>query len=129
MRSGSSWTARPAAYVQPPGSKVCNPRATPWPKVLECPKWEIFLGEASRMSAQQAPPSVQSAYQTMRLIVVFGWAVYPIGYFLGYLTGNPADSSNALNIIYNLADVLNKIAFGVIIWSVAVRESEAVTAK
>ena len=29
-----------------------------------------------------------------------------------------------LNIIYNAADVLNKIAFGLIIWSVAVRESE-----
>ncbi|MFM1781611.1 MAG: hypothetical protein RLZZ181_376, partial [Pseudomonadota bacterium] len=29
-----------------------------------------------------------------------------------------------LNIIYNLADVLNKIAFGVIIWSVAVSESK-----
>ncbi|MGB2399704.1 MAG: biphenyl 2,3-dioxygenase, partial [Candidatus Puniceispirillaceae bacterium] len=27
--------------------------------------------------------------------------------------------------IYNLADVLNKIAFGVIIWNVAVAESEA----
>lgn len=92
--------------------------------------YEIFLGQASQLSAQKAPASVQSAYQTMRLIVTFGWAVYPIGYFLGYLTGgNPADSSNALNLIYNLADVLNKIAFGVIIWSVAVRESEAVTAK
>jgi len=32
---------------------------------------------------------------------------------------------NSLNIIYNLADVLNKIAFGVIIWNVAVTESEA----
>ncbi|MGB1367500.1 MAG: biphenyl 2,3-dioxygenase, partial [Candidatus Puniceispirillaceae bacterium] len=28
------------------------------------------------------------------------------------------------NIIYNLADVLNKIAFGVIIWNVAVSQSE-----
>jgi type IV secretory pathway TrbD component len=30
----------------------------------------------------------------------------------------------ALNVIYNLADVLNKIAFGVIIWSVAVSETD-----
>jgi hypothetical protein len=28
-----------------------------------------------------------------------------------------------LNIVYNLADVLNKIAFGLIIWSVAVSET------
>ena len=87
--------------------------------------YEIFLGEAGKISAADAPPAVQSAFNTMRLIVTFGWAIYPIGYFFGYLTGaNPADSANALNIIYNAADVLNKIAFGLIIWSVAVSESD-----
>jgi hypothetical protein len=61
----------------------------------------------------------------MRWIVTIGWAIYPLGYYFGYLTGSdPADSMKALNIVYNLADVLNKIAFGVIIWSVAVSESE-----
>ena len=62
----------------------------------------------------------------MRWIVTIGWAIYPLGYFFGYLTGgSPADSADSLNIIYNLADVLNKIAFGVIIWNVAVTETEA----
>ena len=87
--------------------------------------WEIFAGEASKISANQAPASVQSAFNLMRWIVTIGWAIYPIGYFFGYLTSaNPAESMKALNIVYNLADVLNKIAFGVIIWSVAVSESE-----
>jgi bacteriorhodopsin len=87
--------------------------------------YEIFMGEASKINANSAPASVQSAFNTMRLIVTIGWAIYPLGYFFGYLTGsNPADSANALNIIYNLADVLNKIAFGLIIWTVAVKESE-----
>ena len=87
--------------------------------------YEIFAGEASKINAQSAPPSVQAAFKTMRLIVTFGWAIYPVGYFFGYLTGSsPASSANALNIIYNLADVLNKIAFGLIIWQVAVSESE-----
>ena len=87
--------------------------------------WEIFGGEASKISANQAPASVQSAFNLMRWIVTIGWAIYPIGYFFGYLTSaNPAESMKALNIVYNLADVLNKIAFGVIIWSVAVSESE-----
>lgn len=88
--------------------------------------YEIFAGQASKINAQSAPPSVQSAFNTMRLIVTFGWAIYPVGYFFGYLTGStPANSANALNIIYNLADVLNKIAFGLIIWQVAVTESES----
>lgn len=87
--------------------------------------YEIFAGEASKVSAQSAPPSVQSAFNTMRWIVTIGWAIYPVGYFFGYLTGSsPETSANALNIIYNLADVLNKIAFGLIIWQVAVSESE-----
>ena len=87
--------------------------------------YEIFLGQASKISATSAPPAVRSAFNTMRLIVTIGWAIYPVGYFFGYLTGaNPANSANALNIIYNAADVLNKIAFGLIIWSVAVSESE-----
>ena len=87
--------------------------------------YEVFAGEASKINAAQAPASVQSAFNTMRLIVTFGWAIYPLGYYFGYLTGqDPASSMKTLNIVYNLADVLNKIAFGVIIWSVAVSESE-----
>lgn len=87
--------------------------------------YEIFIGQAGKISAANAPPAVQSAFNLMRLIVTIGWAIYPVGYFFGYLTGSsPASSMNALNIIYNLADVLNKIAFGLIIWSVAVSETE-----
>lgn len=90
--------------------------------------YEIFAGEAGKINASQAPASVQSAFNTMRWIVTVGWAIYPIGYFFGYLTGSdPASSMKALNVIYNLADVWNKIAFGVIIWSVAVSETDKAT--
>ena len=85
--------------------------------------YEIFAGEAGKVAAEHAKPSVASAYSTMRWIVTIGWAIYPLGYFFGYLAGG-ADMAS-LNIIYNLADVLNKIAFGVIIWNVAVTETEA----
>jgi len=85
--------------------------------------YEIFAGEAGKANASDAPASVQSAFSTMRWIVTIGWAIYPIGYFMGYMAGGV--NANALNIIYNLADVFNKIAFGVIIWNVAVTESES----
>ena len=85
--------------------------------------YEIFAGEASRVAAEKAPASVQSAFSTMRWIVTIGWAIYPLGYFMGYLNG--AVSDEALNVIYNIADVWNKIAFGVIIWNVAVTESDS----
>ena len=85
--------------------------------------YEIFAGEAGRVASEQASDSVKSAFSTMRWIVTIGWAIYPLGYFFGYMSGGA--SMESLNIIYNLADVLNKIAFGVIIWNVAVTESEA----
>jgi bacteriorhodopsin len=85
--------------------------------------YEIFAGEAGKIAAEKASPAVASAYSTMRWIVTIGWAIYPLGYFFGYMAGG-ADMES-LNIIYNLADVLNKIAFGVIIWNVAVSQSEA----
>ena len=78
--------------------------------------YEIFAGEASKAS-EEAPESVRSAFSTMRWIVTIGWAIYPIGYFMGYMAGGVDE--NSLNIIYNLADVLNKIAFGVVIWAAA----------
>jgi bacteriorhodopsin len=87
--------------------------------------YEVFLGEAGKINAAEAPESVQSAFKLMRWIVTFGWAIYPIGYFVGYLMGqDPSYSSASLNLIYNLADVVNKIAFGVIIWTVATSETD-----
>ena len=91
---------------------------------------EIFAGEASRINAESAPESVQKAFKLMRTIVTVGWAIYPLGYFLGYLTGAEAGSSDdMLNVVYNIADVVNKIAFGVIIWSVAVAETDRAAAE
>ena len=85
--------------------------------------YEIFAGEASQISAANGTAASQTAFNALRLIVTVGWAIYPIGYFMGYLNGAVSDES--LNVIYNIADVWNKIAFGVIIWNVAVTESES----
>jgi len=83
--------------------------------------FEIFAGEASRVAANQATPAVQKSYNLMKWTVTIGWAIYPIGYFLGYLAGGT--DMGTLNIVYNLADVLNKIAFGLFIWYAANEES------
>jgi sensory rhodopsin len=83
--------------------------------------YEIFAGEASKANASSGSAACQTAFGALRLIVTIGWAIYPIGYFLGYLGGG-ADPAT-LNIVYNLADFVNKIAFGLIIWAAAVKES------
>ena len=52
-----------------------------------------------------------------------GWAIYPLGYVFGYLLGT-VDSSS-LNLIYNLADFVNKILFGLVIWKAAMDEKQS----
>ncbi len=82
--------------------------------------YEIFVGEASRINAAEGTEASQRAFGALRLIVTAGWAIYPIGYVVGYLgTGSDA----ALNVVYNLADFVNKIAFGVVIWAAATSAS------
>ena len=86
--------------------------------------YEIFGGEASKVCAASAPAGVQKAYSTLRLIVSVGWALYPIGYVVGAMA-DPLGSQEAnLNLIYNIADVVNKIAFGAIIWSIATADHD-----
>ena len=84
--------------------------------------WEIFKGEASQINAGLSNANVQKAYKWMLICVTIGWSIYPIGYFMGYMGGG-ADAAT-LNIVYNLADFVNKIGFGVIIWAAAVADSE-----
>ena len=83
--------------------------------------YEIFSGEAGKVAAKSGNNSLVTAFGALRMIVTVGWAIYPLGYIFGYLTGGI--DANALNVIYNLADFVNKIAFGLIIWSCAVSNS------
>ena len=65
--------------------------------------------------------ALKTAFTAMRMIVTVGWAIYPLGYLLGNLAG--AVDTNTLNVIYNLADFVNKIAFGLVIWSCAMQNT------
>ena len=84
--------------------------------------YEVFSGEASKLSASSGSKGGQFAFNTLRLILTAGWAIYPIGYFLGYLGGGT--DVNTVNIIYNIADLVNKTAFGLAIWAGAKMDSE-----
>jgi len=80
--------------------------------------FEIFMGEAGKTAGESSVNKyVQASFSTMRFIVTVGWSIYPLGYFFGYLMG--AVNDNALNLVYNLADFVNKIAFCLAIWQSA----------
>jgi bacteriorhodopsin len=78
--------------------------------------YEVFMGEASKVNAESASPALKSAFGYLRLFALVGWSIYPIGYYMN----DPA----ALNIAYNIADAINKIGWGLIIYVLAVRDSK-----
>merc|ERR1711941_206610 len=78
--------------------------------------FEIFAGEAGG-TAKDCSAAVASSFNNMRIIVTLGWSIYPLGYLFGYLLG--AVDEVYLNVIYNIADFVNKIAFVLACWSCA----------
>merc|ERR1712045_189606 len=78
---------------------------------------EIFIGEAGKIAETGVSENVRASFTTMRFIVSVGWSIYPLGYFFGYLMGGVDDGT--LNLVYNLADFVNKIAFCLAIWQSA----------
>jgi len=83
--------------------------------------YEIFSGEAGKAAAKSGNKALVTAFGAMRMIVTVGWAIYPLGYVFGYLTGGV--DATSLNVVYNLADFVNKIAFGLVIWAAATSSS------
>jgi bacteriorhodopsin len=82
--------------------------------------FEIFAGESAKACPQDA--HVKEAFGLMKLIVSLGWSIYPAGYYFG--TVSSIASAEALNVIYNIADFVNKIAFVLCCWSCAKTASE-----
>jgi bacteriorhodopsin len=85
--------------------------------------YEIFFGETAAANASSGNAASQQAFNTIKWIVTIGWAIYPIGYAIGYFGGGAVDA-NSLNIIYNLADLVNKTAFGLAIWAAAKADTQ-----
>ena len=98
--------------------------------IVGCAAWayiiyEVWAGDAKK-GADTTSEGTQFAFKAMALILTFGWAIYPIGYFLG--TGEDANT-DALNILYNIADVVNKTAFGLMVWYAATMDTKAASSE
>ena len=78
---------------------------------------EIWSGEAADANAGSKNAAGQYAYVNLKNIVTFGWLIYPAGYALGYFGGGV--DMDLTNQVYNLAEFVNKILPGVIVWAAA----------
>ena len=83
---------------------------------------ELYFGRMDESVRGAASRNVQRGYFWLRLIVTVGWAIYPLGNFITSF-GGYADEGG-VSVAYNLADFLNRMAFGVAVLATAVLASE-----
>ncbi len=86
--------------------------------------YSAWFGEAAKLAAGNSTPAVQKGIRALAWFVLVGWAIYPIGYMAmpgGWLSGvlQPTD----MNLFYNIADAINKIGFGLVVYTIATSES------
>ena len=80
--------------------------------------YEIWFGPLAKVAERSSSEEVARAFSYLSYFVLIGWAVYP----LGYLT-MPFNVFEALhlnrNLVYNFGDVVNKLGFGLVIYTMA----------
>jgi bacteriorhodopsin len=89
----------------------------------------VWFGEVAQL-AQSAGAQVAKATKILAWFVLVGWAIYPLGYILGTpgglfgikLVSDPEAAVKAMDIVYNIADAINKIGFGLVIYALSRKE-------
>jgi bacteriorhodopsin len=85
--------------------------------------YEIWLGNAAKL-AKAAGGDVQNAHKILCWFVLVGWAIYPIGYMAGtdgWYSG--LFGGLDMDVMYNIADAINKIGFGLVIYNLAMKKT------
>jgi len=75
-------------------------------------------------------PELMWSTNALRWFIVVGWVIYPIGYLFNPTAGvSDAVSAEVMAVLYNIADMINKIGFGIVAWMGAKKATEALAAE
>lgn len=86
--------------------------------------YEIWFGSAKKL-AEAAGGDVLQAHKILCWFVLVGWAIYPLGYMMGTEGWyNAILPQSGIDVVYNIADAINKIGFGLVIYSLALKKQE-----
>ena len=69
-----------------------------------------------------AKGKIPAAGKMLQWFVLVGWATYPLGYMMGtdgWYSGAVSGLGLDMDIVYNVGDAINKIGFGMAVWSAA----------
>lgn len=84
--------------------------------VASCSAWifivYILYTVVSNAATNKLKP-IREGLNRLKLFIVIGWAIYPIGYLVSMLGFGP-EGQLARELIYNIADVVNKVGFGLV---------------
>ena len=89
--------------------------------------YTAWLGEVAQLAEKSDSVAVKRGVRTLAWFVLVGWAIYPIGYMCmdgGWLNTALGWSSSNVDLWYNIADAINKIGFGLVVYNIAVTESK-----
>jgi bacteriorhodopsin len=75
-------------------------------------------------------PELMWSANALRWFIVVGWIIYPLGYLFSPNVELIKSESGAeyMAVAYNIADIINKIGFGVVAWMGAKKATEALAA-
>ena len=86
-----------------------------------------WFGEVAQLAEKSNSDVVKRGVRTLAWFVLVGWAIYPIGYMCmdgGWLNTAMGWGSENVDLWYNIADAINKIGFGLVVYNIAVSESK-----
>ena len=93
--------------------------------------YSAWAGEVKTLAAKSDNPQVAKGVNIMAWFVLVGWAIYPIGYMCmpgGWLNTGLGWGSENVDLFYNIADAINKIGFGLVVYSIAISDKNTAAA-
>ncbi len=91
--------------------------------------YTAWYGEVAKLADASENEAVKKGVRTLAWFVLVGWAIYPIGYMCmpgGWLNVALGWQSGNVDLFYNIADAINKIGFGLVVYGIAVASSKKV---
>lgn len=87
--------------------------------------YTTWFGEVKQLGDKSENPTVIKGINTLAWFVLVGWAIYPIGYMCmpgGWLNIAFGWGPENIDLFYNIADAVNKIGFGLVIYNIAISD-------
>jgi bacteriorhodopsin len=84
--------------------------------------YEVFAGSVAKLAKESNNAALGQAMFLLKIFITLGWSIYPIGYMT--MPGNLLDGMGNIDVFYNIADAVNKIGFGLVIYYVATTSSK-----